>query len=232
MCVRRENLEDFLVAALAVILAAALVLLTALIVAGVVEWHHAQLTARIALGGGPPHMQVPPAGQQPPWDTEGAASEVVGANERGREAAKEGLAKYLPAAAEYAELGFTLTAVILVLAFALVGFRSGGIYGAIAGAVLGIFVALGVWGMWYNLERGHVVPFAIGLAVGIAAMSGGVGRGWALEIAFATATVLTFSVWLDPYTTKTGLWQALNVFEWSGYTSWTQIAREVFGLEV
>lgn len=128
-------------------------------------------------------------------------------------------------AAEFAGWMFIVIALIVGFAFGIsVGLSIGGSVGVVMGFVSGGLLAWSTWGIWDQATKGHLIPLVI---VGLAAWQSLTGHGWRAEIGIASVMVIYFLIILDPFTLKSGIWDAMNVLRLSGADSYA----DMFGLD-
>lgn len=128
-------------------------------------------------------------------------------------------------AGAYAEMMIVIFAAVMVAPLGWVVFREiGGIYGAVAGVAFALVMIWAHWGIWDQLEKGHVVPAIAVVIAYLGALSNRNDYGTAGAFA---ALILYFSVILDPLVTKWGVWDAINVLQLSGADSWA----DLFGID-
>lgn len=164
-------------------------------------------------------------GAQGFWEALGFGIADTGTpQEEGKSSVKGYLSEYGAEASNIAEWGFIVVGLVWLGIHMLIGWRNDGLYGLIVGAVVGAFIFSGIYGIWYNLEQGHVIPFLIGIGIGVI---GGIfsSKYYGYEIAQAAVIAMAYWVWLGPSFGFT-LWDSLNVFYWSGATDW----YDLFGL--
>lgn len=105
-------------------------------------------------------------------------------------------------------------AVMIAIGLALIGFARGGIPGIIIGAGLGTLLGVSIWGMWWHLNQGHVVPYVICVVTYIIMRRVGAG-GFGFFSFLAMCVVMFFWVLLMPDT-----WGAVNILDFFQVDSW------------